>query len=224
MDTHWSLIHLARSGDQEARSRFARQYLVVVRSFLAKRWAGTPAIAWLDDAVQEVFVDLFREDGALTRVDAGRGSRFRSYLFGVTQRVALRHEERHAKSQKRHASDPPPLEGMASDEESLSRVFDREWALQLLRQARARMQSEAEASGDEAAKTRVEILRLRFSEGLPVREIAKRIGEENARVHKQYAKAREEFKACLREEIDIDPYAGPDQVEEECRRLLELLQ
>jgi DNA-directed RNA polymerase specialized sigma24 family protein len=113
---------------------------------------------------------------------------------------------------------------MASDEESLSRVFDREWALQLLRQARARMQSEAEASGDEAAKTRVEILRLRFSEGLPVREIAKRIGEENARVHKQYAKAREEFKACLREEIDIDPYAGPDQVEEECRRLLELLQ
>lgn len=220
MDTHWSLIQRARAGDGEARSRFAGEYLAVVRGFLGKRWQGSAGIAWLDDAVQEVFVDLFRADGALSRLDAGHGARFRSYLFGVTHRVALRYEERAALHQKRHASDPPPLDTMARDEATLSRLFDREWALQLLRQARARMQREAT---DDAARLRVEILRLRFTEGLPIRAIAARIGHEAPRVHKWYAKAREEFKAALRQEIDVDPHAGPDQVEEECRRLLELL-
>ena len=46
------------------------------------------------DAVQEVFLDMFRANGALSRFDPERAKSFRSFLFGVAYKVALRQEER----------------------------------------------------------------------------------------------------------------------------------
>ena len=71
------------------------------------------------------------------------------------------------------------------------------------------------------AVRRVELLRLRFSEGLPIREIAARWEEEPERVHYHYKRAREEFKEALREVVRThDPCCA---VEEECDRLLAAL-
>lgn len=47
--------------------------------------------------------------------------------------------------------------------------------------------------GEEAEK-RVEILRLRFTPGLPIREIARLWNEDARTVHRQYEVARQEYR------------------------------
>ena len=74
------------------------------------------------------------------------------------------------------------------------------------------------------AVRRVELLRLRFQSGLPIREIADRWGEDPAKVHHEYATARAEFKAALGRVMAFHrPAAGPAELEAAGRELLALL-
>ena len=50
------------------------------------------------------------------------------------------------------------------------------------------------------------LLRLRFEEGLPIREIARRWDSDAARVHKHYARAREAYR---RSGLSLIPMTGP---------------
>ena len=60
----------------------------------------------------------------------------------------------------------------------------------------ARVQAEL-AAGNERATRRVELLRLRFQDVLPIRDIAGRWKDDAARLHHEYATTREEFRAAL---------------------------
>jgi RNA polymerase sigma-70 factor (ECF subfamily) len=83
-------------------------------------------------------------------------------------------------------------------EESQSRLFDRDWAQAIMEEA-ARLQRErATGRGPEAVR-RVELLQLRFEEGLPIRTIAERWRVEAARLHHDYAIGRHEFRSALLE-------------------------
>ncbi len=218
LDTCWSLIDRAAAGDGAAGSRFAQAYLDVVRAFFGARWRGSPRAASVEDAVQEVFLDLFRSGGALQKVDRERGANFRSFLFGVAHRVALRHEERAARQAGAVALDS----SVSSADTSVSRVFDRHWARAMIARAVERQRRQAAASGARAER-RVELLRQRFQEGLPIREIAAAWGEDPAHVHREYAKARDEFKQALRAEVGEHLTGPPGAVDRECRMLLGLL-
>ena len=88
--TCWTLIRGAAEGREEDREAFARQYLPVVRSYLRVRWQGTPLREEIEDAVQDVFVECFKDNGALGRVDPSRSNGFRAFLHGVVRNVALR--------------------------------------------------------------------------------------------------------------------------------------
>ena len=112
--------------------------------------------------------------------------------------------------------------GVAADDPSLSREFDRAWARAMLREA-ARIQEErARAVGEQALK-RVELLRLRFQEGLPIRDIAERWQADAAVLHHEYAKARREFKDALMEVVAFHSPGPPAAIEIECAELLALL-
>jgi RNA polymerase sigma factor (sigma-70 family) len=217
-DTSVRLVAAAADGGVTAREEFARRYAPVVRSYLETRWRGAVDVSQLDDAVQEVFVDCFRRGGALARVDRDRLRRFRAYLYGVTRTVARRIErERHVR--RRHLPRGESVVAVAaSADESLARVFDRAWATALLRRAARRHE---ERATDDRARRRVELLRLRFADGMPIRDIATRWGVDPAWLHHEYAVAREEFREAL---LDVarEEY-GKDEVEAECARLLELL-
>src|SRR5262249_51036969 len=158
------------AGSAADREQFAHRYGPVVRAYLAARWRASPCLAELDDGVQEVFVECFRQGGVLERIDPGRAGGFRPFLFGVVRNVALRVEA--GRAGRRGA--PPPsgvdLDAVPAEEESLSRVFDRAWAKALVREA-ARLQEERARQAGEGARRRVELLRLRFQEGLPIRAI-----------------------------------------------------
>jgi RNA polymerase sigma factor (sigma-70 family) len=219
LSTCWTLIRAAADGSPRERDEFARRYVPVLRAYLAARWRHSPLLQDLDDAVQDVFVECFRPRGVLVRLDVSRGA-FRPFLYGVARVVALRRESRRPREQQ--PTTDVPLEALPDDEPSLSQVFDRAWAKSVLREAARVMEERARTVG-EAAVRRVELLRLRFQEGLPIRDIAARWQTDAARLHHEYAKAREEFRAALLEVVAFHLPGSPAEVEEEARRLLELV-
>ena len=216
--TCWSVIEAAAAGAAGERQEFARRYGPVVRAYLAARWRSSACLQDLEDAVQEVFVECFKEGGALARADRGRGE-FRPFLYGVARNVALRLERARARERERTAPDGVDLDRLAGGEEHLSRAFDRAWAKAVLREAARRQEQRAEAAG-EAARKRVALLRLRFHEGLPIREVARRWGVDAAALHHEYAKAWQEFKAALLEVVAFHHPGTPAEVERACAELL----
>lgn len=215
-ETCWSLVHRAAAGDGPSRSEFGRSYLPLIRCFLTSRWRAGPLLAETDDAVQDVFVECFRHDGPLVRADAQRGD-FRGFLFGVVRNVALRIEAR-ARAGKAH--DAGPLADVADRDRHVSQAFDREWARMLMREAAETMQRRA---ADDGARLRVELLRMRFAGDLAIHEIAARWAMDLAAVHRLYARAREEFRSCLRAVVAFHAVRTEAELDDECRRLFELL-
>lgn len=222
-DTSWTLIEAAARGDGDARSSFSRRYLPVIRAYLGARWSGTPFVAELDDAVQEVFLDCFRQGGVLERADPQRQNGFRAFLHGVVKRAAQRIEVHRARDlARREAGEAIERDLLPGREESLSRVFDREWARAVMREAAELQSLRAREKGADALR-RVDLLHLRFHEGLPIRDIARLWNAEPARLHHDYAQAREEFANALREVVGLLEHCPAESLDAECSRLMDLL-
>jgi len=212
--TCWTLIRDAAGGDAAAREAFARVYLPVVKAYLTARWRGSRRE--VDDAAQDVFVECFRAGGLLEKADAGRPGGFRAFLLGAARNVARRHEARRRPDHQLPADLP-------GDDTGPAEAFDRAWARSLLREA-ARAQEEAARRSGPAAERRVALLRLRFGDGLPVREIAARWGVDAAWLHHEYATARDEFRSALRGVVAFHhPSAPPAEIDRACGELLGLL-
>ena len=213
----------AAGGSEAAREAFARLYLPAVRAYLGARWADNVLRRDIEDAVQEVFVDLMEPGGALTRVrrDHGTGG-FRAFLYGVARNVARRHEERAGRRGMRERPFDSEVGRRPAEDDSPSRAFDRAWAQSIMRAARRRHALAAAAAGEEAL-ARVELLRLRFQEGLPIRTIAARSNEDPAALHHQYARARQEFAAALYETVAQEHGGTPADVRRECAHLIGFL-
>jgi RNA polymerase sigma-70 factor (ECF subfamily) len=216
--TCWTVVRGAAEGRPAERAEFARLYEPVLRAFFGARWRRSPLVSDLEDAVQEVFLDCFRSNGALARVDPTRGGGFRPFLRGIARNVALRVEtERH----RRARDEGTDLDAISADEETASHAFDREWAGAVMREAADRQIANATT---EAAKRRVELVRLRFHEGMPIRDIANLWGDDAARLHHEYAQARQEFRRALAEVVAFHHPAGTaEQIDREASDLLSLL-
>src|SRR5262245_493611 len=221
--TCWTLLRDAAAGGEASRAEFAARYAAVVRAYLAVRWRGSKLIHELDDTVQDVFLECLRDGGLLERAQADRPGGFRAFLYGAVRNVALRVETRRARQLAREAGDVVDLEAVPGREEALSQVYDRAWARAVVREA-AERQSALAAQRDEAAVRRVELLRLRCHEGLPIREIARLWGADTATLHHEYARARQEFRSALREVIAFHHPGSPEEVDRECTQLLSLLE
>jgi RNA polymerase sigma-70 factor (ECF subfamily) len=219
--TCWTMIRSAAAGDEAGARQFVEAYAPVVRAYLLARWNAPALRQDVDDAVQEVFVECFRERGAIARADSERPGGFRAFLFGVVRNVARRHETRRTGHDREQSADPE-REVDGGDAERLSRLFDRHWARRIMREAAERQQAAAAAAG-EAAQRRVDLLRMRFAEGLPIREIAALWDMEPTLVHREYARARREFRDALESVIRFHEPGSVAQVAEECTRLLGLL-
>ena len=214
--TCWTVIRAAAAGSPADREELARRYLDVVRAYLAARWRGSAMLEELGDAVQEVFVECFRRGGALEAVGAGRVPSFRAFLYGVVRNVARRFETPPA-----HPAGPLPDE-IGADEDSQSRLFDRAWAQAIMAEA-ARLQEERATERGPEAVRRVELLRARFEENLPIRAIAELWGVDAAALHHDYALARKEFRAALLEVVAFHSPGSPEALEREAADLLKAL-
>ena len=218
----WTLVYNAADGDRSAREMFGIRYAPVIRAYLAARWSGSPYMCDLDDAIQEAFVECIRAGGILDRVESDRPGGFRAFLYGAVRNVALRFEERRARRNVRQAAQDVEWGELPGRNESLSKVFDRALASAIMREAAEYQTTLAARSGD-AAVRRVELLKLRFQEGLPIRDIATLWGVDAADLHRQFARARNEFREALREVVALHLPASPEHLDAKCAELLQLL-
>jgi RNA polymerase sigma-70 factor (ECF subfamily) len=221
--TCWTLLRDAAAGGEMPREEFVSRYAPVVRSYLGARWRNSTLIQELDDTVQDVFVECLREGGLLERARADRPGGFRAFLYGAVRNVALRVEAKRSRRGALGPADVPDLDSVPGREETLSGVFDRAWAKAVVRKAAQRQSTLAEQSG-QAAVRRVELLRLRFHEGMPIREIARLWGVDAASLHHEYARARHEFRLALRDIVAFDHPGLPGEVDRECAQLLSLFE
>jgi len=206
--TCWELIHGAAAGNEQDRTAFAQLYLPVVRSYLQTRWRDSPLLEEVEDAAQDVFLECFRQEGALTRVKPGGGAGgFRAFLLATIRNIARRVEDRRARRKEKDAgSGVRAADEQPDDDSRLTEAFDRAWLMSLLDQTVLRQKEMARDKG-EAASKRVELLRLRFNHDLPIREIARRWDVSPERLHREYATARREFMRALR---DVLTFHYPD--------------
>lgn len=211
--TCWTLIGAAAGGDAVARTDFARRYQPVARDYFAARWRASPLRSAVDDAVQDVFVECFKVGGVLGKASESPGDGFRPFFHGVLRNVARRHEEKHRPAVE--------LVDQPADESNLGKAFDKAWAVGLLREAGRVM---AEAADDERKRRRVELLKLRFQGGLAIREIAAKWDADAAKLHHEYATARDEFRVALRRVVAFHmPTAAEGPLDAACRELLAAL-
>ncbi len=220
LSTAWTIIADAAAGKTSAREEFASKYLPTVRSYLGARWSGSALSQQVDDAAQDVFIECFRADGPLDRVSESKTKSFRAYLYGVTRNVARRYEHKVPRDDVGHARisqiDVP------ANETSLSQVFDRAWARSIMKQAGQRHREIAMRSGD-AAIRRLELLELRFREGLPIRHIADQWDTDAAQLHREYSKARTEFRQALLDVIRFHNPGSATEIQIEAKSILGLL-
>ena len=221
--TCWTMIDEAARGNPARREEFAVRYLTPVRSYLLARWKSTHYLSHLDDAVQEVFVECFRSRGVIEKADVNRPGGFRAYLFGLVRNVARVMERRQDKRRDVPGDQDPNDSQWVCEKPSLSVVFDRAWAQTIMQQAAQRQKEKAKQLG-EAALRRVELLRLRFQDGCPIRVIAQRWQMNPETLHREYARARQEFKQALLEVIAFHSSGSVEDPERECQELLSLLQ
>ncbi len=213
--TCWSVIRAAATGGVAERDLFAVRYLGTAKTYLAARWRGGCLCTHLDDAVQEVMVECFRQGGVLDLAAQDRFSSFRALFYGVTRNVARRFESRS------HHLYVPFLD-MQDGEEGLSKLFERTWARAVMREAADRQKQLALKRGEDALQ-RIELLRLRFEENLPIRAIAERFGIPSDKLHHAYALARQEFRAALLEIVALHHPGTRAEVEQEAASLLRAL-
>lgn len=219
--TCWTLIRAAAAGSAEDRAGFARSYEGPLRAFFGARWRRTSDAPDVHDAVQEVFLECFREGGVLNRADESRPGGFRAFLYGTARNVALRVEERRARD-RRGRSPEPDLGAIAADETSVSDAYERAWARMLLREAARVMAERASSAGGEAAE-QIRVLERRFVDGLPIRDIAKQSGADPVRLHRLYQKSLRTYRVALEEVVARHLCGSPGEIQRECRRLQDLL-
>lgn len=216
------MIGEAAGGHQEQRAEFVRRYGPIVVEYLAARWRGTALLAEVRDVTHDVFLESFRLGGVLERAEPTRSGGFRAFFYGVVRNVARRHEDARARRREQQPSTSFDADACENPETSLSRVLDRAWARAVLDEAGARHRRAAEAQGEEAL-LRVELLRLRYEEGLPVREIARCWKMAADKVHQEARRARREFRRCLEAELAFQGENEVD-VEKQWEEFLSLLQ
>jgi RNA polymerase sigma-70 factor (ECF subfamily) len=223
LSTCWTVIRAAASGEAREREDFARRYAEPLRAYLQSRWREGPRAQEVEDAVQEVFVECFREAGALSKADEAHAGGFRAFLYGVARNVARRFEERAAARDARAAGSSAALDARPAEDPSLSRAFDRAWAQAVLREAVALHESRARDAGAGAVR-RVELLRRRFRDEVPIRDLAGEWGIDAEALHHEYARARREFLAALREVVAFHhPGDTPGAIARHCQELVALV-
>lgn len=220
LTTCWDLLEGASQGDQEDSTEFCNRYRPLIVDYLSRRWRGGARAQDVDDAVQETLIECLKERGAVERAVADGRSGFRGFLHGVTVNVARRFEQRGRERMEQGRSLTTVTHESAVSDDTPDLEFDRAWARNVLAQARLRLRRRALANGERPVR-RVELLALRFDEGIPVREVARRWKLPAAHLHKELSKARDEFRQSLIETLRFECRSPELDVDMELSRLLE---
>ena len=232
--TRWTLV-LAAGGAEaspsqslEALSELCRIYWRPLYLFLRREGIGAEDA---QDLTQGFFAKLIR-DRTYFRADREKG-RFRSFLLGALKHFVADARDRD-QAQKRGGGkirEPFDEATIAEAENQVGRnqrwqadrVYDREWAESLLRQALARLAQECAFAGK---ATLFEALRSHLSpdgeKAVPYDELSARVRRPAATLRKDAERLRSRYGEILREEV-CGTVNDPAEVDEELRYLCQAL-
>lgn len=228
--THWSVVLASRDRASpesvEAWDRLCRAYWYPLYAFVRRQGFG-PADA--EDLTQGFFTRLLQRD-AFASVCPERG-RFRSFLL-----VALKHylanQREQAEAHKRGGgTGRVPLDTSLgetlyqAEPASLApgeRLFERRWALTLLRRALDRLRSEAAAAGKDAEFDHLKGLLTAAEPAIPMAQVAARFGCSEGAARVAVHRLRRRFRDLFRAEIAAT-VAEATQIDEEIRHLVDVL-
>jgi len=211
--TRWTVVRQAadsQTSSEHALSALSQLCQIYWRPiYLFLRRQGY-AFDEAEDLTQGFFAHLI-ENRTYARASPEKG-RFRAFLLG-TLKYFVADARKRERAQKRGGSatllplDPAAIaeaEACAGGLErwSADRVYEREWAAALLRQALKRLAEECAIAGK---KDLFESLKTHLSPGsgrrVPYDQIATRLGRSAATLRSDVARLRERFGAILREEV-----------------------
>jgi RNA polymerase sigma-70 factor (ECF subfamily) len=234
--TRWTIIRDASesqaspSQSLNALSELCRIYWRPIYLFLRRQGSAQHDA---QDLTQGFFADLIASR-AYRRADQTKG-RFRSFLLGALKHFVADARDRE-RAQKRGGGIVPvqldeaaiseaEVQAARADNWSADRIYEREWAGALLRQALNRLNQECILAGKGAL---FDALKSHLAAGTGITvsydEIAQRLGRPAVTLRSDVARLRARYRAILREEVSgtvIEPSEVDDELRHLCRVMAE---
>ena len=228
--TRWSVVVAAgRSESTHARDaleQLCQAYWQPIYAFV-RRQGNSPADA--QDLTQEFFARLLTKN-YLQAVDRSKG-RFRSFLLASLKHF-LANEWDKARAQKRGGKQVLLSIDGASAETSYAiepveqltpeKIFERRWALTLLKQVMVQLRTEYEQEGKTGLFEELKST-LTGERSVAYAELARRLHTSEGAVKVAVHRLRRRYRELLRAEI-AQTVAGPAEIEEEIRALFAALE
>jgi RNA polymerase sigma-70 factor (ECF subfamily) len=230
--TRWSVVlHAGRGGAEassarDALARLCRTYWFPLYAHVRRKGFSAHDA---EDLTQEFFARLLARQ-SIARADPARG-RFRTFILTTLDHF-LADEWDRAKAEKRGGTHELLSLDMADAEERFAHVtdpgappdqmFDREWALAVLRTVLAQLEEEYRAAGkaDLFAALKPTLTGARDSQ--PYAELAARLGRNENAIKVAVHRLRQRYRAWLQAEV-ADTVASDDDANAEMRALLQAL-
>jgi RNA polymerase sigma-70 factor (ECF subfamily) len=224
--THWSVVLAAADQERpeaaQALETLCRTYWYPLYAYV--RWRGY-GHEDAQDCTQGFLLQLL-ERQSFARVDRSKG-RFRSFLLGGLD-YFLANQREHARAQKRGGGQPllwfdaqtaeERYQGEPVDVRSPDKLFERRWALTLLDQVLARLETEFHEAGKAELFERLRLFLVAHQGERTYAETAAELGMTVAAVQKAVHRLRHRYYALFRQEI-AHTVADPADVDEEMRHL-----
>jgi RNA polymerase sigma factor (sigma-70 family) len=228
--THWSVVLAAQGESAAAKAaleKLCRTYWWPLYGFV-RREGYKPEEA--QDLTQAFFARLL-ERRDLETVRQARG-RLRSYLLASIKNFLSKARDRELTVKRGEGRPLVSLEDLLARERadqepshklSADRIYERRWALTLLEQVLTRLRAEYEAAGKVPLFDRLKELLARESGQPSQAEIAAELQMTENAVKQAFYRMRHRYRQLLQEEI-AHTVAAPDDVEDELRHFIALLQ
>jgi len=228
--THWSVVleagQSASLGGREAREALCRGYWYPIYVYV-RRKGHSPDEA--QDLTQEFFAQLIAKEH-IRLADRNKG-KFRTFLLAMLDYFLAREWSR-AHRQKRggqftfislEQQTPEARYRLEpADNDTPERIFDRQWALAVLKQAMDTLKKECGTNGKEALFRETRGLLSGERESVAYAEISERLGMAEGTLRVAVHRLRHRYGELVRGEI-AQTVSGPEEVEEELKSLLQAL-
>ncbi|HUY35733.1 MAG TPA: ECF-type sigma factor [Pirellulales bacterium] len=228
--THWSVVLAAAERgtprSQAALARLCETYWFPLYAFLRRQGSATHDA---EDLTQAFFARVL-DKNYLADVDRRRG-KFRSFLLASLRHFVANERDR-ARAKKRGGGrctlslDFPSAEKRYTlepvDDLTPERLFERQWALELLSRVLERLQTELTAAGKAAWFDALKPLLTADSHTPPYARVAERLGQSESAVKVAVHRLRRRYRRLLRDEV-AQTVADPAEIDDELRQLVAAL-
>ncbi len=228
--TRWNVVRAAGDDDtdvaRDALTELCEAYWYPLYTFVRR---SVPNAEDARDLTQSFFAHLL-DKKSFSAADPDRG-RFRTFLMVALKNfIADQHDRATALKRgggQTHLSlDFQDAEGRyllePADELTPEKVYERNWAREVVARALGRLAQAYEARGKAELFRRLQGSLTGFEDGPPRTDLARELGMEEKTLNVALHRMRKRFRESLRAEIE-ETVAGPEEIEREMRELSAIL-